>query len=157
MKLSKRQKFPFGSSFNKADFIKWVHLAGSQFSQLLKLRVVLSALTWNYLQRTRERDREKMSALCLGGKPCECMVMIWFLIDICLAFKLFPLIGVHLCLLDGIFIRKTYWGKLKSTLGRMQVHSVIIIALMTRSKKPAGSNHLKLYWQNSSHLLLVFC
>lgn len=119
MKLSKRQKLPFGSSRKcLADFTKWVHLAGSQFSQLLKLRVVFSAFTWNYLQRTRERGREKMSALCLGGKPCECMVMIWFLIDIYLAFKLFPLIGVHLCLLDGIFIRKTYWGKLIIHLGK---------------------------------------
>lgn len=62
------------------------------------------------------------------------VVTIWFFIDTCLAFELFLLIGV-LCLSDGIFIRKTYQSESKSALGRMQVHSVVIIALMTQNQK----------------------
>lgn len=63
------------------------------------------------------------------------MVALWLLIDTGLAFKLLVSIGVLLCLSDGIFTRKTYQNKLKSALGRMQVHSVIIIALITRKQK----------------------
>lgn len=69
---------------------------------------------------------------------------MWLMIDTCLAFKLLLLIGV-LCLSDGIFIRKTYQNKLKSALGRMQVHSVIVIALMTQKQNPDSSNDVKLY------------